>query len=193
MIEPMLDASGPCRCCATAVSCRAASRTRRRACPCPVLLCTLHIGGANLKSRATCDSPVPPRSPTDVPSPCGQRRRRTYPDNSYRLQADAIRGLQPRSDRSDYHGSVRTCHRRRRSRRMPALLPAGRVHPVCIAYGTCRLQAHQPSRVGRQRPPCAWKSPASTRTRVYHPNMPYLARTFCAHSRPIPRRDQRPL
>ena len=29
-------------------------------------------------------------------------------------------GLQPRSDRSDYHGDARTCHRRRRSRRKPA-------------------------------------------------------------------------
>ena len=37
------DANGPCRGCATAVSCRAASRTSRRACPCPVLLCTPHI------------------------------------------------------------------------------------------------------------------------------------------------------
>jgi hypothetical protein len=33
---------------------------------CTVLLCTLHIGGANLKIRATCDSRVLPRSPTDV-------------------------------------------------------------------------------------------------------------------------------
>ena len=54
------DANGPCRGCATAVSFRAASRTSRRACPCPVLLCTLHIGGANLKRRATCDSTVLP-------------------------------------------------------------------------------------------------------------------------------------
>ena len=52
------------------------------------------------------------------------------------------------------------------------------------------MQAHQPSRVGRQRPPGASKSPASTRTRVCHPTMPDVARTFCAHSRPIPRRDQ---
>jgi hypothetical protein len=114
------DVTEPCRGRATAVSCRAASRTSRRACPCPVLLCTLHIGGANLKSRATCDSPVPPRSPTDVPSPCGQLTCRICPDNSYNLQAEAIRGLQPRSDRSEYHGSARTGHRRRRFRRMPA-------------------------------------------------------------------------
>jgi hypothetical protein len=52
------------------------------------------------------------------------------------------------------------------------------------------LQALQPSRVGRQRPPGASKSRASTWTRVYDPNMPDVARTFCAHSRPIPIRDQ---
>ena len=94
------DATGPCRGCATAVSCRAASRTSRRACPCPVLPCPLHIGGANLKSRATCDSPVPPRSPTDVPTPTGEQTCRIYPEHCYKLQAEAIRGLQPRSDRT---------------------------------------------------------------------------------------------
>ena len=52
------------------------------------------------------------------------------------------------------------------------------------------MQAHQPSRVGRQRPPGASKSRASTRTRVYDPNMPDVARTFCAQSKPIPIRDQ---
>ena len=30
--------------------------------------CTLHIGGSNLKSRATCDSTLLPRSPTDMPA-----------------------------------------------------------------------------------------------------------------------------
>ena len=87
---------------------------------CPVLPCTLHIGGANLKSRATCDSPVLPRSPTDVPSPCGQWRCRIHPEHCCKLQAAVIRGLQPRSDRSNYHVSAHTCHRRRRSRRKPA-------------------------------------------------------------------------
>jgi hypothetical protein len=119
MIEP-IDANGSCRGCATAVSFRAASRTSRRACPCPVLLCTLHIGGANLKSRATCDSPVLPRSPTDVPAPSGQRRCRIHPEHCHKLQAEAVRGLQPRSDRSDYHGDARTFHRRQHSRRKPA-------------------------------------------------------------------------
>ena len=52
------------------------------------------------------------------------------------------------------------------------------------------MQAHQPSRIGRQRPPGASKSRASTRTRVYHPNMPVVARTFRAQSKPIPIRDQ---
>ena len=57
----------------------------------PVLLCTLHIGGANWKSRATCDPPVLPRSPTD-PTPSGQRRCRIYRDHCCKLQAEAIRG-----------------------------------------------------------------------------------------------------
>ena len=60
---------------------------------CPVLLCTLHIGGANLKSRATCDSPVLPRWPTDIPAPSGQQACRIRPEHCYKLQAEAIRGL----------------------------------------------------------------------------------------------------
>ena len=125
------DANGPCRGCATAVSCRAASRTSRRACPCPVLLCTLHIGGANLKSRATCDSPVLPWSPTDVPSPCGQRACRTYPDNSYRLQADAIRVC----NLALIEVITMVAHAHATGGGVPdasLLLPAGRVHPVCM-------------------------------------------------------------
>jgi hypothetical protein len=100
---------------------------------CRVLPCTLHIGGANLKSRATCDSPVLPRSPADVPSPCGQRRCRIHPQHCCKLQAAVIRGLQPRSDRSEYHGSAHTCHRRRRSRRKPAAASgtrASRMHGI---------------------------------------------------------------
>ena len=85
--------------------------------------CAHHIGGANLTSRATRDLPVSPRSPSDVPSPCGQRRCRIHPEHCCKLQAEAIRrvrGCESRSDRSDYHVSARTCHRRRRSRRKPA-------------------------------------------------------------------------
>ena len=59
----------------------------------PVLLRTLHIGGASLKSRATCDSPVLPRSPTDVLTPSGQKACRIRPEHCYKLQAEAIRGL----------------------------------------------------------------------------------------------------
>ncbi len=183
------DANGPCRGCATAVSCQAASRTSRRACPLPVLPCTLHIGGANLKSRAMCDSPVLPQSPTDVPSPCGQRRRRIYPDNSYRLQADAIRGLQPRSDLSDYHGHARTCHRRRRSRRKPAAACGMRASRMLVirsmSLAGSPAVANRPAESAR-----CLESRASTRTRVYHPNMPDVGRTYCANSRPVPIRDQ---
>ena len=99
---------------------------------CPVLLRTLHIGGANLTSRATCDSPVLPRSPTDVPSPWGQRRRRKYQDNSYRLQADAIRGC----NLAQISAITVVTHARATGGGVPdvsLLLPAGRVHPVCLA------------------------------------------------------------
>jgi hypothetical protein len=86
------DVTEPCRGRATAVSCRAASRTSRSACPCPVLPCILHIGGANWKSRATCDSPVLPRSPTDDPTPSRQLTCRIHPEHCCKLQAEAIRG-----------------------------------------------------------------------------------------------------
>ena len=98
---------------------------------CPVLLRTLHIGAANLKSRATGDSPVLPRSPTDVPSPCGQRRRRIYPDNSYRLQADAIRGC----NLARIAVITMVAHAHATGGGVPdasLLLQAGRVHPVCM-------------------------------------------------------------
>ncbi len=98
---------------------------------CPVLLCTLHIGGANLQSRAMYDSPVLPRSPTGIPSPCGQRRRRIYPDNSYRLQADAIRGC----NLDQIAAITMVAHAHATGGGVPdasLLLPAGRVHPVCM-------------------------------------------------------------
>jgi hypothetical protein len=91
MIEPMLaDLAEAARrqSAAEQLAARVAGHALR-----PVLLCTLHIGGANLKSRATCDSALLPRSTTDVPAPLGQRKCRIYPENSYRLQAEAIRGL----------------------------------------------------------------------------------------------------
>ena len=185
------DVTEPCRGRATAVSCRAASHTSRSACLCPVLPCILHIGGANWKSRVTCDSPVLPRSPTDDPTPSRQLTCRICPDNSYSLQAEAIRGLQPRSDRSEYHGSARTGHRRRRFRRMPAAASgtrASRMHRI----GSVRLAgspavASRPAEAAR-----CLESRASTRTRVYHPQYAgcgeNLLRTQQAHTntRPMP-------
>ena len=59
---------------------------------CPVLLRTLHIGGTNLKSRATCDLRVLPRSFTDVPAPSGQLTCSMHPEHCFKLRAEAIRG-----------------------------------------------------------------------------------------------------
>ena len=99
---------------------------------CPVLLRTLHIGAANLKSRATCDSTVPPRSHTDVPAPSGQRRCSIHPEHCCKLHADAVRGCN-----LDQIAAITMLAR------APAtgggvpdaslLLPAGRVHPGCMA------------------------------------------------------------
>ncbi len=126
------DVTEPCRGCATAVSCRATSRTSRNACPCPVLLRILHIGGSSLKSPATCESTVLPRPATDVPTPSGQLTCRICPDNSYKLQAEAIRGLQPRSDRT-ITMATHTCASGGGVPEASLPLPAGRVHPVCTA------------------------------------------------------------
>ena len=136
---------------------------------CPVLLRTLHIGGANLKSRATCDSPVLPRSFTDVPAPSGQRRCRIHPEHCCKLHTTkAIRGLQPRSDRSDCDDDARTRHRRRRSRRKPAAAcgtRASRMHSArSMRLAGSPAVASRPAEAARCLEPCA-----STRTRVYHP------------------------
>ena len=99
---------------------------------CPVLLRTLHIGGANLKSRATCDSPVLPRSPTDVPTPSGQRRCRIHPEHCCKLQTDAIRGC----NLAQIAAITMVAHAWASGGGVPdacLLLPAGRVHPVCMA------------------------------------------------------------
>jgi hypothetical protein len=99
---------------------------------CPVLLCTLHIGGANLKSRATSDSPVLPRSPTDVPTPPGQRRCGIRPEHCCKLQAEAIRGC----NLVQIAAITKVAHAWASGGGVPdacLLLPAGRVHPVCMA------------------------------------------------------------
>jgi hypothetical protein len=148
------DANRPCRGCATAVICRAASCKSRRACPLPTLLRTLHIGGSNLKSRATCVSRVPPRSHTDVPAPSGQRTCSMHPNHCYEVHAGAVRGC----NLDQIAAITMLTHASATGAGVPdasLLLPAERVHPVCMSQETCSLQAHQPSRIGRQRPPGA--------------------------------------
>jgi len=146
------DATGPCRGCATAVSCRAASCMSRRPCPRPVCCahCTSVAQTCTAARRVTRQ--LLPRSPTDVPAPSGQRRRRTYPDNCYKRQAEAVRG----GDLDQIAAITMATH----AHRPPAaafpdaslLLPAGRVHPVCIAQGRCSWHARRLTQIGRQRP-----------------------------------------
>ena len=113
------DATGPCRGCATAVSCRAASCMSRRPCPRPV--CCAHCTSVAQTCRAALrvTRQLLPRSPTDVPAPSGQRRRRIYPNNCYK-RAEAVRG----GDRDQIARlpwqRTHICHRRRLSRRTPA-------------------------------------------------------------------------
>jgi hypothetical protein len=52
------------------------------------------------------------------------------------------------------------------------------------------LQAHQPSRVGRQRPPGAESHVRAPGRASTIRNMPDVAKAYCAHSRSIPIRDQ---
>ena len=100
--------------------------------PMPSLLRTLHIGGSNLKSRATCDSRVLPRSPTDVPAPSGQRTCRMHPEHCYKLHAEAIGGCN-----LDQIAAITVlAHAPATGGDVPdacLLLPAGRVHPLCMA------------------------------------------------------------
>ena len=120
MIERML--TEPWRGRATAVSCRAAR---------PVMQCTLHIGGANLKSRATRDSPVLPPSPTEVTAPSRQRRCRMHPEHCHKLHAEAIRGC----NLDQIAAITMLAHAPATGGGVPdvsLLLPAGCVHPVCM-------------------------------------------------------------
>jgi hypothetical protein len=88
-MEPMqpelAEAVRPASCSASS-----ASRTSGRACP-------MQHRWLSLKGHATCgpcdrDSTVLPWPPTGVPKPAGQQGCSMYPDNCYRLQADAMRG-----------------------------------------------------------------------------------------------------
>jgi hypothetical protein len=153
---------------------------------CPVLLRTLHIGGANLKSRATRDSTVPPRSHTDFPA----RTCRIHREHCCKLQAEAIRGLQPRSDRNDCDVSARTCHRRRRFQTHAC----GCLRDACIPnavnneHAACRLASRR-AQDGRGRP--------VLRVTCEHPDVRLPSarcriwrERFDAHSRSMPVRDQ---
>ncbi len=104
-------------------------------------------------------------------------------------------GLQPRSDRSDCDGDARTCHRRRRSRRMPAAAcwtRASRMHGIrSTSLAGSPAAASRPAEAAR-----CLESRASTRTRVYHPQYAgcgdSLQRTQQAHTntRPMPASDR---
>ena len=121
-----------------------------------------------MKSRATCDSPVLPRSFADVPAPAGQLTCRIHPEHCCKLLAEAIRGLQPRSDRNDCDSDAHTCHRRRRSRRKPAAACGtrpSRMHLITnMPLAGSPAVANRPAEAAR-----CLESRASTRTRVYHP------------------------
>ena len=143
------DTTGPCRGCATAVGCRAASRTSRRACPCRVLLCTPHIKLA--EPRYMClDSCSRGRPRTS-------RRPRVSGDAGH-TQITATSGKRKpfgavTSIRShDYQGNARTHATGGGFPDARLLLPAGRVHPVCIAQGICSWHARRLTQIGRQRP-----------------------------------------
>jgi hypothetical protein len=70
--------------------------------------------------RATCDSTLLPRSPTDIPAPSGRQTCRIYPDTCYKRPAEAVRGGD--LDQIARLPGQRThiCHRRRLCRRTPA-------------------------------------------------------------------------
>ena len=145
------DATGPCRGCATAVSCRAAGRTSRRVCPRPLtpsLLCTLHIGGSNLKSRATCDSAVLPRT-SRRPRVSGHVRCvRSIATDCKRKAFGAVTSIRSH----DCDGDARRCTIGGGLPYASLLLPAGRAHPLCIAQGRCSWHARRLTQIGRQRP-----------------------------------------
>ena len=184
------DVTEPCRGCATAVSCRAASRTSRRAGPLPSP--AVHTAHRWRKLEEPRDVWLASATAVahDVPLPCGQRRRRTYPDNSYRLQADAIRGpTSLGSQRSPWDAC--TGQRRRRSRRKPTAASGtrpSRMHDIrSTSLAGSPAVANRPAEAAR-----CLESRASPRTRVYHPQYARcgenLRRTQQAHTntRPMP-------
>jgi hypothetical protein len=145
------DATGPCRGCATAVSCRAASCMSRRPCPRPV--CCAHCTSVAQTCRAALrvTRQLLPRSPTDVPAPWSRQRCRMHPEHLLQAASGSHSGLQSQSDRTI---AVAT-HAHATGGGFPdarLLLPARRVHLVCIAQGICSWHARMLTQIGRQRP-----------------------------------------
>ncbi len=71
------------------------------------------------------------RSFTDVEAPSGQRRCRIHPEHCCKLQAEAIRGC----NLDQIAAIAMVTHARAIGGGVPdasLLLPAGRVHPVCM-------------------------------------------------------------
>ncbi len=145
-----------------------------------------------MKTRATCDSTVLPRSPTDAPAPSGQRRCRIHPEHCHKWHAEAIRGCNVDQIAAITVVAHAPAHGRRCSRRKPAAasgIRASRMHAIMnVQLASSPAVASGPAEAALCLEPLA-----SIWTRVYHPNMPDVARNFCAQSKPIPIRDQRQL
>ena len=123
----------------TAVSCRAASRTSRRAGPLPSP--AVHTAHRWRKLEEPRDARL--ASATAVvhgrPDDLGSADVQDTSGALLQIARGGHPGLKSRSDRSDYHVSARTCHRRRRSRRKPAAASgtrASRMH----AHGIRNVQ-----------------------------------------------------
>ena len=112
--------------------------------------CTLHIGGSNLKSRTTCDSTLLRRPRTSRCSRVGKHAGYTQmpATSGKRKPFGAVTSIRSH----DYQGNARTHATGGGFPDARLLLPAGRVHPVCIAQEMCSWHARRLAQIGRQRP-----------------------------------------
>ena len=120
--------------------------------PSPSLLCTLHIGGANLPSRATCDSTVAPAVAHGRPGALGSADMQDAPGASATSGQRKPFGAVISIRSHDYHGNERAHATGGGFPDARLLLLAGRVHLVCIAQGICSWHARMLTQIGRQRP-----------------------------------------
>ena len=140
----------------------------------------------SLKGRATCgpfgrDSTVLPWPPTGVPKPAGQQGCNMYPNNCYRLQADAMRGCELDQIARCANGAARSRHWRRLS------------GATSYAHSTnrsmaCRLTSRR-EWAGRGRPKLESRAHISGRALTIR-NMPNSAIPLGAQCRPMPNRDR---